>query len=62
MGVEHRLSLKCDICHKGTVILFEEEIAPSHSVNLLWYLPQTWSYVRGQLICEDHEVRIEEKA
>ena len=61
MAIEHKLSLKCDLCSKGAVVLFEEDIGPSHNVNMAWYLPQTWSYVRGQLICEDHGVKIEEK-
>ena len=62
MGIEHRLILSCDVCSKTALTVFEEDVGPTHNVNVLWYLPETWSYVRGRLVCEEHEIEIKENS
>jgi hypothetical protein len=37
------------------LVAWEEEVEPMTHLRLVT-IPATWSYVRGRLVCDDHEI------
>lgn len=57
--IEFRQTYKCDICKKE-VVVSEQEVHPYMLVRMV-AIPDTWSIVRGKMVCEEHTVTVEDK-
>jgi hypothetical protein len=55
--IEHRFICKCDECGKEKVVSAQEDLPAFHGLHQLQtWVPESWSYVRGRLICDEHQV------
>lgn len=58
--IEQRVICKCDRCDREFEQGFQQDLHPGARILLGW-VPETWSYVRGELICDEHVVTVAEE-